>query len=44
MAIPNKTHKNADVTLITLIKRSIPAIIPMMILATIDKPAQLVLQ
>ena len=34
-AMPNKTHKNAEVTVITAIKRSVAAIIPMIILAAI---------
>lgn len=43
-AIPNTTQEKAGVMVIIPIKVSMPAIIPIMIPATIERPAQLVLQ
>lgn len=43
-AIPNTTHKNAGVTVITAVKRRKATTIPMMMLEITDRPTQLLLQ
>ena len=43
-AIPNKTHKNAGVVVMTAVKRRNAVIIPIMMLATMESPVQLLLQ